>query len=263
VAEEARDSSKTDLDLAREDLSLAVDRGQPTDGLEENYRTTQETYDAALVEAETAKAAADKADAAAQKAEKSQADRAANGSDWRQWLSAALRLALIGALTIGGLRLINRLRLRDSRYLPLGFAVTASGVIMAFVFAVDYIDILDLGPIVLSVAGMAATFGAFIGLQKYLARRIPRSRVRKANVPSAASPSGPTRARTAKGVDVRSSRAAEVARARAGLAPLTARGAEQPEEPNRLASIAGQAAVGDAVGPGCVGAESLDLVLLV
>lgn len=186
-AEDARESSKNNLDLARADLSLAVDRQEPTDGLETDYRAAQQTYDTALAEAKTAKTKSEVADAAAQEAEKSRSDRADNSSDWRQWLSAVLRLSLIAGLTLGGLSLVNRMRKRDSRYLPLGFAVTAGGVIMALVFAVDYItdyiDILDLGPIVLSLAGIAATVGAFVGLQKYLARRIPRSRVRKGECP--------------------------------------------------------------------------------
>ncbi len=186
-ADQARESSKTDLDLARDDLSLAVDRGEQTGSLEQDYRAAQGTYEKALAEARTAKAESDSASAQAAKVEDSRTARAGGDSSWRQWLSAALRLALIGALTFGGLRLIERLRRRDSRYLPLGFGVAAAGVVMAFVFAVDYItdyiDILDLGPIVLSLAGIAATIGAFIALQKYLARRIPRSRVRKGECP--------------------------------------------------------------------------------
>lgn len=185
-ANETRETAKTELDLAREDLNLAVDRKKPTATLETNYRAAQANYADALEKAKSSSAANDKADAAAKKAEETRAARS-NDSVWREWLSAALRLALIAGLAVGGLRMLRGFRERDSRYLPLSFAVAGAGVIMAFVFAVDYItdyiDLLDLGPIVLSVLGSVTTIVAFVALQKYLARRVPRSRVRKGECP--------------------------------------------------------------------------------
>lgn len=187
VADDASNSAKTDLELARDDLSLAVDRGKPTADLEKEYREAQTSYDEAKVALESAKVEAENAERAAHTAEKGYESRTGNDGSWRDWLSAGLRLLLIGVLTLGGLGLIRRVRERESRYLPLGFAVVASGVIMSLVFAVDYIsdyvDILDLGPIILSLLGAGATVAAFIGLQKYLARRIPGSRVRKGECP--------------------------------------------------------------------------------
>lgn len=186
-AEAARDSTKADLDVARGDLSLAVDRSEPTAALEKTYRAAKTSYAEARVTAETAKVAADKADKTAHAAQQRYDRRMADLGEWRNWLSAGLQLLLIVALTLGGLGLIRRVRERESRYLPLGFAVVASGAIMAFVFAVDYIldyvNILDVGPIVLSMLGIVATLFAFVALQKYLARRIPRSRVRKGECP--------------------------------------------------------------------------------
>lgn len=190
-ADEARDSAQSDLDLAREDLSLAVDRDEPTGDLEQDYRTAQGTYDAARDQADQAKRALTAADETAQRADISQQARVVDDA-WRAWVSAGLRLALVGALLLGGLRVILRVRERESRYLPLGFAVAGSGALMALVFAVDYvtdyIDLVDVGPIVLSLVGIVATIGAFAGLQKYLARRIPRSRVRKGECPFCAFP---------------------------------------------------------------------------
>jgi hypothetical protein len=85
------------------------------------------------------------------------------------------------------LRLVNVQRRRRSRFLPLGFAAAAAGVVTALVYATDYIteyiDPLDLGPIVLSAAGAAATIAAFVGLQRWLARRIPGRRVRNGECP--------------------------------------------------------------------------------
>lgn len=186
-AEAGSESAKTDLDLARSELGLAVDRREPTADLEKTYSAAKASYAQARAESEAAKVAADKADDAARAAQKRYDSRTADEGSWRSWLSAGLRLILIGALVLGGLALIRRVRERESRYLPLGFAVVASGAIMALVFAVDYVtdyvDILDFGPIVLSLLGIAATLGAFVALQKYLARRIPRSRVRKGECP--------------------------------------------------------------------------------
>lgn len=186
-AESASESSKADLDLARSELGLAVDRGEPTTALEQTYSAAKTSYAKTRAELEVAKAAADKADEAAKTAQKQYDSRTTDDGSWRNWLSAGLRLILIAALVLGGLALIRRVRERESRYLPLGFAVVASGAIMAFVFAVDYVtdyvDILDFGPIALSFLGIAATLLAFVALQKYLARRIPRSRVRKGECP--------------------------------------------------------------------------------
>jgi hypothetical protein len=102
-------------------------------------------------------------------------------------LVAVLRLVVVLGILGASYLLIGRLRRDRSRYLPLGFSVAATGAILALVFAVDYIteyiDPLDLGPIVLSLLGGAATVGAFVGLQRYLARHIPGRRVRKGECP--------------------------------------------------------------------------------
>jgi hypothetical protein len=47
----------------------------------------------------------------------------------------------------------------------------------------DRVDWRDTGPVVLSLAGIALTLGAFWGLQRYLQRRIPLRRVRKGECP--------------------------------------------------------------------------------
>lgn len=103
------------------------------------------------------------------------------------WLVAGVRLALVIGLLAGAYLLLDRLRRARSRYLPLGFSVAAAAAIMALVFAgdyvSDYIDPLDLGPLVLSLLGCAATIAAFVALQRYLARRIPGRRVRKGECP--------------------------------------------------------------------------------
>lgn len=181
-----RDSARSDLDLARSDLQLATEQHQDTTKLSTTYRRAQRTYNELTTRAATAEAAAKQASTAAKGAEQARSRRS-EGLAWLGWLTAALRIALIVAFVAGGLRLLRRLRERDSRFLPLSYAVVAAGTILAMVFAVDYItdyvNPLDLGPIVLSALGAAVTVAAFVGLQRYLTRRIPRSRVRKGECP--------------------------------------------------------------------------------
>jgi hypothetical protein len=54
---------------------------------------------------------------------------------------------------------------------------------MAVDYLTDYFEPLDLGPLVISLFGIAVTLLAFVGLQRYLAHRIPQWRVRKGECP--------------------------------------------------------------------------------
>ena len=56
-------------------------------------------------------------------------------------------------------------------------------MVFATDYITDYISWQDLGPIVLSAAGVIATVGAFVGLQRWLAARIPGRRVRNGECP--------------------------------------------------------------------------------
>lgn len=184
--EEARDTALTDLELARENLSLAIDQDEPVDDLQETFEDAQTAYAEAREDATQARARADDAQEAAERAERSYQERR-EGKDGRYWIVALLRLLLVGALVGGSLRLITVQRARESRYLTLGLSAVAASVLTAVWFAgdyiTDYIDVLELGPLVLSVLGAGATVVAFVALQRYLARRVPRSRVRKGECP--------------------------------------------------------------------------------
>ena len=83
--------------------------------------------------------------------------------------------------------LLNRLRRRRSRYLLVGFAAVGAATIQAFVMAcdytTDYVDIGESGPYLLSIAGIVLTLLAFVGLQRYTAKRVPARRVRKHECP--------------------------------------------------------------------------------
>ncbi len=187
------EEDRLNLGQARSDLNLAVDRGEDTKQLEQEYRDAQATLAKTQAEYAVAKEKRDVAEAAAQKVRDDQEQAAKDAeTSWRHWLVAGLRLLFIAGMLIGSLLWTQKLRMRESRYVPIGFAVTASATILSFVFIVDYItdyiDILELGPIVLSALGIAATIGAFALLQKYLAKRTTRIRVRKRECPFCAFP---------------------------------------------------------------------------
>ncbi len=108
--------------------------------------------------------------------------------------SGLAELAFTVALLSAGLFLLSRLRRRRSRYLPLAFGVIVPACILALFFASDYTNAssnptFDLGPLILSLLGIALTVGSFALLQRYLARHIPSRRVRKGECPFCGYPS--------------------------------------------------------------------------
>lgn len=178
------EQADSDLDIAKDQFDIAVATGR-------DAAAAERAYQGARAEFSDAQARTAKSDARVRALEKESADlnRAANRgpSDAALWTVAGIRLGFIVVWLLGSLRMLGLLRQRQSRFLPLGFAAAGAGVITAIVFGVDYItdyiDPMDLGPIVLSAIGAVATIGAFIGLQRYLARRIPGRRVRKGECP--------------------------------------------------------------------------------
>jgi hypothetical protein len=105
----------------------------------------------------------------------------------RELVTFFLRLAWVIANLLFGYWLLARLRRKGSRYYPVGMAFVGYAVVLAFVMATDYLtdyfDPLDLGPLVLSLVGIVLTLLAFVGLQRYLAKRIPGRRVRRRECP--------------------------------------------------------------------------------
>ena len=95
-----------------------------------------------------------------------------------------VRLGFVIALCLVGFWAFYRLRRSGSRFLPLGFSLAATGVVMALVFAFHYtFEYADFGPLILSLFGAAATVGVFVAVQRLLAKRIPAMRVRKGDCP--------------------------------------------------------------------------------
>ncbi len=192
AANEAESNARDALTLAREDYRTALDAGRKAPQLERRYLAAQARFAQTRRDARQATAAAAAARPAADRAWKQLGAREESARHRVDLFTALLRLGLVAALLLAGYRLLTLLRRRRTRYLPLAFSVLGAATVMAVVFATDYVtdylDPLDLGPIVLSAFGIVATLVAFAALQRWLARRIPGRRVRRGECPFCAYP---------------------------------------------------------------------------
>jgi len=182
-----RAAARDDLELRREAYRTQLDAGRQAPGLERAYVQAQ----ARLRQAEAAVGEAQRAVAAAQpaadRAQKEVSEEYDARQDRRELITFLLRLVFAAASLAFAYWLLGALRRRGSRYFPVAFAVVGYAAILGFVLATDYItdyvDPLELGPLVLSFFGIALTLVAFAALQRYLARRMPVRRVRKRECP--------------------------------------------------------------------------------
>jgi hypothetical protein len=186
-AQERHAQALDELEFAREAYRTALDADRPAEALEREYERAQARLRAAEREEERAFAAWQATQAAANEAAREHGERVREAQDRRAWLAAVIRLAFVAVWLLASFRLLSALRRRDSRYLPLAFAGLGTGALLTLVFAgdyvTDYVDPLELGPLLLSLVGVAATLVSFVALQRYLARRVPARRVRKAECP--------------------------------------------------------------------------------
>jgi hypothetical protein len=186
-AEAAAAQARQNLELAREAYRTALDAGRTAPGLEDAYVAAQRAFDAATAEATAARMAAAAAQPAADAAHRRASEEAQDATRQSALVTLGLRLALLLAAMGVGFGLLVRLRRSSSRYLPVAFAFVACATLLALVMAgdyvTDYVDVLELGPLVLSLAGIAMTLAVFWWLQRYLARRLPQRRVRKGECP--------------------------------------------------------------------------------
>jgi hypothetical protein len=187
AATQSSAAARDNLELRREAYRTALDAGRAAPGLEREYEQAQARFRSAQREVQAAQQAVAAAQPAAGRANQRIADEYERRQDRRELITFLLRLAFV-AVSLGiGYWLLARLRRRGSRYFTVAVAVVASAAILALVLAADYItdyvDPLELGPLVLSLFGIALTLLAFAALQRYLARRIPLRRVRKRECP--------------------------------------------------------------------------------
>jgi hypothetical protein len=187
AATQGQTAARDNLELRREAYRTALDAGRSAPALERAYEQAQARFRRAQRQVATARRAVAGAQPAADRADNRLAAEQERRKDRRDLFTFLLRFALVAASLALGYWLIARLRRRGSRYFTVAVAVVAFAAILALVLAIDYItdyvDPLDLGPLVLSLFGIAVTLLAFAVLQRYLAHRIPLSRVRKQECP--------------------------------------------------------------------------------
>ena len=186
-ASAATERARDELELSREAYRTALDAGTSAPGLRAAYREAERDFATARRQERAARAAAAAAQPAASAAHARADDEAEEASRQSGLVTFGLRLAFLLATFAFAYWLLIRLRRSGSRYLPVAFALVGSAAVLALVLAVDYltdyIDVEQLGPLVLSLAGIAMTLAVFWWLQRYLARRLPLRRVRRGECP--------------------------------------------------------------------------------
>jgi hypothetical protein len=175
------------LELRREAYRTALDAGRRAPELERAYGLAQVRLRRANVDAADAERAVAAAQPAADRANRQIAARQTERANHDGLIIFLARFALVAFSLALGYWLLARSRRRGSRYFVVAIAVVGYSAVLALFFACDYItdyvDPLELGPLVLSIFGIGLTLLAFVGLQRYLAKRIPPRRVRRRECP--------------------------------------------------------------------------------
>jgi hypothetical protein len=175
------------LTFARERYRTALESKQPAAALKRRYEAANATFLQARGRQHRTANALAAARATYSRVAAPFSKRVDRVNRERTLTTLGIRVLLTLSLLGIGYWLLAVFRRRHSRYLPLSFAVIATGSLLALIGAAEYTDeyvgLRDLGPIVLSLVGIAVTLGSFVVLQRYLGRRIPVRRVRKGECP--------------------------------------------------------------------------------
>jgi hypothetical protein len=178
------------LELRREAYRTALDAGEPAAELQAEYEAAQARLATASRELKVASAVEKRTEPAAVQAEARTEERREEASAERDdeetkhdLIVFLLRLVLLVGMLAASYRLLIRLRSRNSRYLPAALALIGATAVLAIVMAGDYtgsyVDMGEVGPLAISIAGIALTLVAFVALQRFLAKRVPARRVRR------------------------------------------------------------------------------------
>jgi hypothetical protein len=188
AASQAVATARQQLEFRREAYRTALEAHRAeAASLGRSYDRARTKLAQAKRRAAAARAAARAAHPAADSAHRAVFDEQLGRVHQRELLAFVFRLAFVIANVLFGYVLLARLRRRRSRYYPVALAFVGYAAVLAFVMAGDYVtdyfDPIDLGPLVLSLVGIAATLVAMVALQRYLAKRLPSRRVRKSECP--------------------------------------------------------------------------------
>ena len=191
-ADRRRDVRK--LELSREAYRTALDANEPSAELQVEYDSAQTSVIAATQKLRGAVAVEMRTRPVAAKAQRRLAEQRQNAVERANDDRARhdrvvflLRIALLALMLGGAYWLLSRLRSRRSRYLPAALAWIGAAAVLAAVMAVDYTDgylaLDEVGPLAISILGIAFTLAAFVALQRFLVKRIPVRRVRHGECP--------------------------------------------------------------------------------
>jgi hypothetical protein len=186
--------ARSQLEFRREAYRTALEADDPSAALRARYRAAERAYAAAQRERASARRAVTAAAPAAREASRRIGAELSRTERRRDRLTFTFRFVLVVATIFAGYALLWWLRNRRTRWFPLAGSAVAFATILAFVLAADYLtdyfDPFDLGLLVLSLIGCAATLLAYLVLQRYLLHRLPARRVRKHQCPFCGYPVG-------------------------------------------------------------------------
>ena len=179
--------ARQDLELKREAYRTALEAHQPAGRLRVQYVAAQAELQAARARQAAAQQKVQRLEPPAAQAQEAASRRANRSGRHDDLWAALLRFLFVLAWLGAGLALLLRLHKRRSRYEPTTYALVAAGAVLVLIFAGDYVgDYISwprTGPLVLSLAGIAATLAVFAVLQRYVRRLTPVRRVRNHRCP--------------------------------------------------------------------------------
>jgi len=182
------------LELRREAYRTALEAHKPTAALERSYNAAQAAYASAQSDVAVARRDAAAAQPAAVAARKAAGASVGDALHRQARDSFLVRLAFV-LLSIGvAYWVLAYMRRRQTRWFPLAGSGVAFATILAFVLAGDYVtdyfDPFQWGIAVVALIGIVATLLAYLGLQRYLLRRVTQRRVRRQQCPFCGYPIG-------------------------------------------------------------------------
>ncbi len=187
-------TAKAQVETAREAYRTQLDAGNKAPDLAGAYAKAQQELASVRLRLDAAQAELDKASGPAKKAEqqivkmqKQVERRQAKQNKSQEVVTFFLRAGYLLALLGIGFVWFQKTARSNSRWLIVAMAFLAHATLMTFGFSIDYlgryINWQDIGPLVLSLVGIALTILAFVAYQRFLTKRVPLRRVRKRECP--------------------------------------------------------------------------------
>jgi hypothetical protein len=177
---------------AREDYRTDLDANTSTAETKPAFERERRRLQEAQRKLSSTQAEARRLGSAGDRAESELAEAQTDAEDDADRNTFLLRLGWVLAGIALAFWLFNWLRRRRSAYFVAGIAAvmaaTAQALVMAGQYLGDEIEWRNTGPLWIAIAGIVASLLALVALERYLARRAPRRRVRKGQCPYCAYP---------------------------------------------------------------------------